>query len=273
MVDGIIFDLDPIIWQWGPLQLRYYGIIFVIMLYLGYFLWRWQILRGGYKIEIAQNFLIIGVLAVLVGARLGHCFFYETEFYLTHPIEIFKTWNGGLSSHGATIGLVLALVLYARHYKINALEVTDRFSFAAATGAALVRLGNFINSEIVGRATDLPWAVRFVRHDNGVVARHPSQIYEFLLGILVFVVLLIADRRFGKEQRPMGLLTGLFLTVYFAGRFVVEFFKEYQTLDSSALTMGQYLSIIPFLAGLLLLWQVKKQNRAKRVKAAKKNKK
>ncbi|MFO8071645.1 MAG: prolipoprotein diacylglyceryl transferase [Polyangia bacterium] len=241
--------------QVGPLQIRYYGVLFAGMLYIGFLLWRWQMIRGGHSPDLADRFLIWGVIAVLVGSRLGHVFFYEPSKYLADPVSILKVWEGGLASHGATIGLVAALVLFALVYKVRILEVLDRFSMPSAVGAAAVRLGNFLNSEIVGRETDLPWAVRFVRYDGGAVARHPSQLYEFLLGMGVLFSLWIADRAAGREKRPLGLLAGLFLTIYFTGRFFVEFVKEYQSLDGSEsfLTMGQYLSIVPLAAGIVLL--------------------
>lgn len=263
-----VWQVDPVIVHLGPLQLRYYGIIFATMLYIGFLVWRRQMLRGGHSPIIAERFLIWGVIAVLVGARLGHVFFYEAERYLADPITILHFWKGGLASHGATLGLVVALIAFAKKYKLSVLETLDRFSMSAAIGAAAVRLGNFFNSEIVGRATDVSWAVRFPLHDcrslelcQDAVPRHPSQLYEFALGIFVLVVLIIADKMAGKEKRPTGLLASLFLIVYFAGRFCVEFVKEYQVdeliADESFFTMGQYLSIVPFVCGLILLgWAI-----------------
>jgi prolipoprotein diacylglyceryl transferase len=258
METGFIFDLDPTLVKFGPFQIRYYGLIFVAMFYVGFLLWRWQMRRAGYSEELAQQFIIWGVIAVIAGSRLGHCLFYDPAYFLSNPIEILFLWRGGLSSHGATIGLILAMIFFARKNGLSILEVLDRFSFSSAAGAALVRLGNFFNSEIVGRPTDLPWAVRFTRYDNGITARHPSQIYEFLLGILVLLLLLLVDRLSGRENRPVGLLAGVFMTSYFAGRFGIEFFKEYQVLDSSFFTMGQYLSILPFIFGVILLISVAK---------------
>ncbi|MDJ0765289.1 MAG: prolipoprotein diacylglyceryl transferase [Myxococcota bacterium] len=263
MDHGIVFNLDPTIVRLGPLQLRYYGIIFATMLYIGFIIWRRQMLRGGYAVEIAEKFLMWGVIAVLAGARLGHCLFYEPERFLKDPITILYVWKGGLASHGATIGLVIALVWFARRYKVPIIEVLDRFSMSAAVGAASVRLGNFFNSEIVGRETDVPWAVRFVRYDGGGVARHPSQLYEFFFGLLVLATLYLVDRIAGREKRPRGLLAGTFLVLYFLGRFLIEFVKEYQVdrliEKESFLTMGQYLSILPFLCGVaMLVWAFKK---------------
>ncbi len=248
----------------GPFELRYYGIIFASMLVIGYLLWRWQMLRGGYSIELTDKFILWGVIAVIVGARLGHVLFYEPGEYFKHPLQILEVWHGGLASHGATVGLLIALYGFAKRHKLSVMEVLDRFSFAAAVGAAMVRLGNFLNSEIVGRATDLPWGVRFIRYDGGRVARHPSQIYEFLLGVFLLWLLYYVDKKAGREKRPLGLLAGLFMTVYFFGRFMVEFVKEYQALSHSFLTMGQYLSIPPFLFGIgILIWSHRRTRQAK----------
>ena len=250
---GFVWNIDPILIDLGPVQIRYYGLLFVGVILFGFKLWTWQMLRAGYSQEVAEGFGVWAVVAVIVGSRLGHCLFYEPDVYLADPIRILYVWEGGLASHGATIGLILAIVVYARRNGMHWVEALDRFAMSAATGAALVRLGNFFNSEIVGRATDLPWAVRFVRYDGGEVARHPSQLYEFALGLGVLLVLYLADRSAGGEKRPLGLLAGLFFTLYFAGRIGVEFVKEYQVF-TAGLTMGQWLSVIPLGFGLWLLW-------------------
>jgi len=256
---GFVWNLDPVLIELGPITIRYYGVVFVCTLVTAYLFWRWQMRRGGYSREIIEGFITWGTVATIVGARLGHCFFYEPGRYLSDPIQILYFWQGGLASHGATIGLVLALMLYSRRHKLPLLELMDRFSPSAAVGAAGIRLGNFLNSEIVGRATNVPWAVRFMRYsDHGTVPRHPSQLYEFALGLLVLLAVVLADRWAGREKRPRGLLVGLFLLLYFTGRFFVEFFKEYQVPELEAfLTMGQWLSIIPMLIGaVVLVWCV-----------------
>jgi prolipoprotein diacylglyceryl transferase len=261
----LVWDLDPAIWEGslGPFhpELRYYGIIFALTLYIGYLLWLWQMDRGGHPRKISEPYLLWGVAGVILGARLGHCLFYEPEHYLANPLQILAFWKGGLASHGATVGLVVVLILYARKYKLPIVEVLDRFSMPAAVGASAVRLGNFFNSEIVGRVTDLPWGVRFPRYERMTGAlpacRHPSQLYEFFFGALVLLILYLADRFAGREKRPRGMLAGLFLTAYFMGRFFIEFVKEYQTdlQQSEFLTMGQYLSVLPFVIGVgTLIW-------------------
>jgi prolipoprotein diacylglyceryl transferase len=227
----------------------------------------------------------MGFLAVIIGARLGHCLFYEPEVYLKDPIRILYFWQGGLASHGSTIALIGVLIYFAFKEKMAILEVFDRFSFAAAWGAALVRGGNFMNSEIVGRTTDASIGVKFPRYEflhNGaqrvlcaaescagsgdscaivnkvclslenVPWRHASQLYELGMGAVVFIVLLVIDKVWG-EERPLGLLGFTFLLLYFTGRFTVEFFKEYQALgaNDSMFTMGQYLSVPFMIIGLL----------------------
>jgi prolipoprotein diacylglyceryl transferase len=248
-----VWDVSPVMLNLGPIQVRYYGLLFAVMMIGGYYLWQWQMLRGGHTRREAEGFFLWGAIAVIAGSRLGEVLFYDLRRYLANPIEILYVWRGGLASHGATLGLVLVLVLYARHLKLSKFEVMDRFSMSAALGALMVRIGNFMNSEIVGRVTDVPWAVKFPRciHDSRlaldrVPARHPSQIYEVFLGLFVLLSLYLVDRKY-KEERPLGLLASLFFLLYFSGRFIVEFFKEYQTLspDKSFLTMGQWLSI-PF---------------------------
>ena len=264
MLSVLVWDFDPVLVQWGSLTIRYYGVLFSLTLLVGYFLWRWQVLRGGHGMKIADAFLLWGVVGVVVGARLGHCLFYEPQVYLSHPERMLEVWKGGLSSHGALVGLALVLWGFSRRYKLRVLEVMDRFSFAAAAGAVGIRTANFLNSEIVGRVTDVPWAVLFVRADPpgtnppilSAAPRHPAQLYEGLLALLVLAALVLIDRKAGKEKRPLGLLTGCFLTLYFGGRLFTEFFKEYQTTWEQHLHVnaGQLLSLPPFFAGLAVLW-------------------
>jgi phosphatidylglycerol---prolipoprotein diacylglyceryl transferase len=256
-VKAFVWDFDPIIVDLGLLQLRWYGVVFALTLLIAILLWRWQMRRGGYPSRLAESFVTWGVLATVIGARLGHCFFYHPGHFLTHPLEVLYVWKGGLASHGATVGLGLTLIVWARRNKLRIIEILDRFAFSAAVGAAGIRLGNFLNSEIVGRPTEVAWAVRFVRFDD--IPRHPSQFYEFALGIFVFLCVYLADRRAGREKRPLGLLSAVFLCLYFAGRFAVEFVKERHSLQGTALSMGQILSILPFTLGVVAaVWSVRK---------------
>ncbi len=244
--------------------IRYYSLLFVGVFLGGYALLNWQILRGGGPEEAAGDFIVYGVLGVLVGSRLGHVIFYDFDKFLDDPVWLFQIWTGGLASHGAVMGLIFAMYLFTKRRGVPFLEGADRFAFSAALGATLVRLGNFFNHEIVGRVVeDQSWGVRFMqfREDaaRGYPLRYPTQLFEVALGLTVMASLFAADRLLGKEKRPRGALISVFFVVYFAGRFSVEFFKEYQTLEStSTLTMGQYLSIPAFLLGVFgLVWSLK----------------
>jgi phosphatidylglycerol---prolipoprotein diacylglyceryl transferase len=255
-VPKFTWNLDPALFHLGSYELRYYSLIFVAVFLGGHALLRWQMMRGGGDEEDASDFFVYGVLAVLIGARLGHVIFYDYQKALDDPIWIIKIWTGGLSSHGAVLGLLFAMWLFTKRRGIPFVEGMDRFTFAAALGATLVRIGNFFNSEIVGKVTDQSWGVRFPRYDQTIDApyRHPTQIYETLLGLFVLLVLYLTDRIAGKEKRPRGLLVSVFFIFYFGGRFFIEFFKELQveSIEKAAgFTMGQMLSMPCILAGLI----------------------
>ncbi|MEI9940748.1 MAG: prolipoprotein diacylglyceryl transferase [Pseudomonadota bacterium] len=252
----------------GPMvELRYYSMLFVVVFLGGHALLNWQIKRGGGGPEVAGDFIVYGVLGVLVGARVGHVLFYDLQKAIDDPIWIFKIWTGGLASHGAVAGLIIAMYLFTKSRGIPFLEGSDRFSFSAALGATVVRIGNLFNSEIVGRKVpDQSWGMRFPRNlpDHGLVPvplRYPSQLYEITLGIAVFVGLFVADRLMGKEKRPRGAMIAWFFALYFTGRLFTEFYKEIEALPSdSAVSMGQYLSILPALLGWYgVYWTMKRK--------------
>jgi phosphatidylglycerol---prolipoprotein diacylglyceryl transferase len=256
-VPNFTWDIDPVLFKIGPLAIRYYSLLFVGVFLGGYALLKWQIVRGGGDEEDAGDFIVYGVLGVLIGSRLGHVLFYDLDKALNDPAWVLQIWEGGLASHGAVIGLILVMWLFTRRRGISFIEGSDRFAFSAALGAALVRLGNFFNSEIVGRPTDQTWGVRFPRFDRmpDPPLRHPSQLYEVALGLIVLGALYAFDKRLGKEERPRGALISAFFLVYFIGRFIVEFWKEHQTPEPTPLlTMGQYLSIPGILLGVYGLW-------------------
>ena len=252
----------------GPMvELRYYSMLFVVVFLGGHALLNWQIKRGGGGPEVAGDFIVYGVLGVLVGARLGHVLFYDLEKAIDDPIWVFKIWTGGLASHGAVAGLIIAMYLFTKSRGVPFLEGSDRFSFSAALGATVVRIGNLFNSEIVGRIVpDQSWGMRFPRNppDHGInplPLRYPSQIYEIALGVGVFVGLLIADRLMGKEKRPRGAMIAWFFALYFTGRLFTEFYKEIEALPAdSTVSMGQYLSILPALLGWYgVYWTMKRK--------------
>jgi prolipoprotein diacylglyceryl transferase len=253
------WDVDPILLHfpasWGRLPvdgIRYYSLLYVGVFLGGYQLLDWQLRRADADPEDAQDFVLYGVVAVLVGARLGHAIFYEWGRLVDSPLWLLEIHRGGLSSHGALLGLALAMLIFTRRRGQSFVEGCDRFAFSAALGAILVRIGNLFNSEIVGRETGTGFGMRFPRYDGYIdpPLRHPSQIYEALLGIAVLAALVLADRAWGKEERPRGALISLLLALYFTGRFIVEFFKAYQPHELWAgLTTGQWLSIAPALLG------------------------
>jgi prolipoprotein diacylglyceryl transferase len=208
-VPKFTWDIDPALFKIpvpliGTLEIRYYSLIFVLVFLGGYALLNWQIRRGGGDEEEAGDFIIYGVLGVLLGARLGHVLFYDLDKALRDPSWVFKIWTGGLASHGAVIGLIVAMYLFTKRRGVPFLEGADRFAFSAALGASLVRVGNFFNSEIVGKPTDQTWGVQFPRFDGeGGPFRHPSQLYEATMGFAILGILFLLDKRLGKEERPL----------------------------------------------------------------------
>jgi prolipoprotein diacylglyceryl transferase len=201
------------------------------------------------------RFLLYSVAGLTIGARLAHCLLYHPGYYLRHLAAIPRVWEGGLASHGAAAGLLAAGLIFGAAHRIPFFTLADSGVFAAAVGATLVRVGNFFNSEVLGRPSDLPWAVVFARRD--AVPRHPSQIYEALGGLAVLLALIAVGRR--RRAPPPGFLFGLFLCAYFGFRFLVEFAKAYHTVQHGFLTMGQWLSL-PFLAAgaVVLAWSLGK---------------
>ncbi len=237
-------------------ELRYYSLLFVVVFLGGHALLNWQIKRGGGSPEVASDFIVYGVLGVLVGARLGHVAFYDLDKALADPWWVFKIWTGGLASHGAVVGLIFVMYLFTKKRGVPFLEGADRFAFSATLGATVVRIGNLMNSEILGREVpDQSWGMRFPRVDPAGSLRYPSQVYEILLGLFVFLGLFLADQRMGKEKRPRGALISWFFVLYFTGRLFTERYKEIEGLaKDSPITMGQYLSVPGVLLGVFGLW-------------------
>jgi prolipoprotein diacylglyceryl transferase len=190
-VPKFTWNIDPVAVYVGSFEVRYYSLFFVAVFLGGYALLNWQIRRGGGDEEAAGDFIVYGVLGVLIGSRLGHVLFYDLDKALQDPLWVLKIWTGGLASHGAVAGLILAMYVFAKRRDIPFLEGADRFAFSAALGATLVRLGNFFNSEIVGRKTDQTWGVAFPRFEERgeIVYRHPSQLYEMAIGIVTLGLL------------------------------------------------------------------------------------
>lgn len=246
----------------GPLSIRWYGLFFAAGFLIGY-----QLMQGIYQKErkpVAdlESLFVYMFLGTLVGARLGHCFFYQSDYYLSNPLELLKVWKGGLASHGAAIGIFLSLYLYSRrHPDQSYFWLISRIAICVPQGGALIRLGNFFNSEIIGTPSQVPWAVIFARVDNQ--PRHPAMLYESFAYLLTFFLLRWLYKKNGPQTRP-GLLVGAFLICIFGARFAIEFYKEIQAPFEASLPlhMGQLLSIPLIILGLILLTKGQKRTTA-----------
>ncbi|MCX7606196.1 MAG: prolipoprotein diacylglyceryl transferase [Bacteroidia bacterium] len=252
------WNISPEILRIGPIALRWYGLLFALGFFIGFYLMRGIYRREGRPEKDLDTLLWYILIGTVVGARLGHCFFYEPSYYLANPLDIVKVWEGGLASHGGTIGVLIALYLYTRKKADQPfLWLADRLAIPTALTATLIRLGNLFNSEIFGKITTVPWAFIFERVDPH--PRHPTQLYEASLYAVLFGLLLILYRRGRYEAKPAGWPLGLFLIWVFGWRWVVEWVKEPQEAFylGLPLNMGQILSIPFFLIGLYLLFRRK----------------
>jgi phosphatidylglycerol---prolipoprotein diacylglyceryl transferase len=245
---------------------RWYGLMFASAFLAGYQVVSYMFKKEGRPLEQADELLLYAMVATVVSARMGHYFFYEYPILLKDPLHFFwsmiKPPYAGLASHGAAVGLFTAFYLYVRKHKDQTyLYVTDRVVPAVALGGAFIRFGNLMNSEIIGKPTDVPWAFKFYNDTSlgqdymDVVPRHPSQLYECLSCIMLFLFLMwIWNKK--KEKTQDGLMTGLFMIILFTVRFFYEFLKVNQVKfeDTMTLNMGQWLSIPAVLFGVIVLW-------------------
>jgi prolipoprotein diacylglyceryl transferase len=246
---GILYwHFDPILLSIGPLSIRWYGLLFAIAFLFGYwFMTRVCKAENQTRLDL-DNLLYYLMGGIILGARLAHCLIYDPAYYLSHPLDILKIWEGGLASHGGAVGGLLGLWLYSRHHALpSLLWLIDRITLPAMFGGALVRCANFLNSEIVGNPTDGTWGVVFESVD--ALPRHPVQLYEATAYLVIFLILLTVYRRY-REATPHGLLTGIFFASVFFTRFVLEYFKTPQAAYESgfSVSVGQWLSV-PFLLG------------------------
>ena len=250
----IHWTFDPVLFSVGPLTVRWYGLLFVGAFLVGQWMLGRIFAAEGVRRESSERLMIHALLGAIIGARLVHCLFYEPGYYLSHPLAILRIWEGGLASHGGTLGMLLALWFSARtaRPKLPFLWLIDRASLPAALGAVFVRTANFLNSEIVGIPTSGRWGVVFESVD--ALPRHPVQLYEAVAYALIFLVLLIVYRRTGKRT-PKGLLFGVLMVLVFAARIVVEFFKTPQAAYETGqlFSVGQYLSMPFVVLGVVMI--------------------
>lgn len=243
----LIWQIDPVLLDFGFLKIRWYGVLFALGFVGSFLTLQWMYQRENKNVEELDTLLWYMVIATVVGARLGHTLIYDPTYYLAHPAKILAIWEGGLASHGATMGIILALYLYSRKFGDGYLWLLDRVSIPTALAGALIRIGNFFNSEILGIPTDQPWGVIFARIDS--VPRHPVQLYEAFSYLIVYAISLVIYRKFGDKP---GFSFGCFISLLFSVRFVLESFKtEQASYDTgTALTTGQWLSVPFVLVGI-----------------------
>lgn len=270
MLSFITWDVSPVIFKLGFFTLRWYSLAFMIGFLVGY-----EIVARMFRHEGAPErwlglLLMWTVAGTIVGARLGHVFFYEWDLFSQNPIKILYVWEGGLASHGGAIGVILGVILFSIvTTKRSPLWTFDRLVVPIALVGGLIRLGNLMNSEIFGHATTLPWGFRFVNSPEWQAlyagqACHPTQIYEAICYFALFALLMWMYWRKNAEERP-GLIFGVFLIGIFAPRFFIEFIKNPQEAfeQSMALNMGQWLSIPFIIAGISLIIYAMRRPRLK----------
>jgi len=249
-LEHFIWNVDPVLLHLGPLQLRWYGLLFVGSFFLGLYILQWIFKREGRDPAVLDNLLIYIMVGAVVGARLMHCLAYEPDFYLSHPLEILKVWKGGLASHGGLIGVLIALYIFARNYRENYLWLLSRVAIPGALTAAFVRFGNLFNSEILGKPADLPWSIVFSRVD--MLPRHPVQLYEAFSYLTLLAILLIVYKKVSFSVSTK-ILPPIFLTYMFTVRFLLEYTKTKQadyTWDLP-LSTGQALSLPLIVIGIV----------------------
>lgn len=248
-------NIDPILLQFGPLKIHWYGVMYLIGFMAAWWLGSRRLKNSSNPLVNAEqlsDMIFYGALGVILGGRLGYIIFYDLPVYLSSPLNILKVWEGGMSFHGGFLGVLVAMWLYGRKINRSFFEITDFIAPLITIGLGTGRIGNFINGELWGRPTDLPWGMVFPHVDN--LARHPSQLYQMLLeGVVLFTVLWL----FSKRPRPTMAVSGLFLIGYGLFRFLIEFVRVPDAhlgfIAFEWLTMGQLLSLPMLIIGIILM--------------------
>ena len=248
-----IWNVDPAIISFGRIEIRWYGLFFALGFFLGFKIIILIYRKERRDIDNLSDLFLYLMLGTILGARLGHVLLYQPDYFLSHPWEIPMIWQGGLASHGGFVGVMISLYLYLRkHRDMSFIELADRLAIPCLLAAALIRVGNFFNSEILGIPSNLPWAIVFGRVDN--IPRHPAMLYEAAAYFLVFYALYVAYWKTTIIQFP-GRVFGTTIATCFLARFMIEFVKENQVPFENRLplNMGQLLSIPFILAGVYLI--------------------
>lgn len=251
-VANIVWNIDPDLFTFGPISIKWYGLCFALSFVFGLILMNWIFQKEQKPLKDLDSLLIYMMIGTILGARMGEVLFYSPAYFWENPEDIVKIWQGGLASHGAAIGIFLALYLYSRKRPDQPyLWLLSRMAIPVALGGFFIRLGNFFNSEIVGVPSALPWAIIFARRGESY-ARHPTMLYESFTYLMIFVILLYSYGKKGPDLKPRILL-GTFLVLIFGARFILEFTKMSQAAMELPLRMGQILSIPLIIWGSLLL--------------------
>lgn len=259
----INWNPDPTLFEIGPITFRWYGVLFALGLVVGFQLVKKVFLHDGLNDKQIDNILYVTVAGTVIGARLGHVFFYDWEYYSENLAEIPQIWRGGLASHGGGLGIILAIWLYSKFgIKKHVLWSLDRLTIAVSTGSIFIRFGNLMNSEIVGNTTDLPWAFSFVQFWSDELKqfdptpRHPAQLYEAISWMLVLGLMLYFYWKTNKKNNK-GFMFGMFLSIAFTFRFLIEFVKNsqggFEENFGNILSTGQWLSIPFVIIGIILI--------------------
>ncbi|XOV81036.1 MAG: prolipoprotein diacylglyceryl transferase [Aestuariibacter sp.] len=264
MADSFITfpDIDPIIFSIGPVSLRWYGLMYLIGFVAAFWLANKRLDRTDWTKDQLSDLLFFGFLGVILGGRIGYVLFYQFDLFLSDPLYLLKIWTGGMSFHGGLLGVIVAMFWFARKQKTTLMQVGDFVAPLVPIGLGAGRIGNFINAELWGRTTDVPWAIIFP--NAGPAPRHPSQLYEFFLeGLVLFIILWW----YSRIPRPVGAVSGLFLAGYGAFRFIVEYFRQpdahLDNIYGGMMSQGQMLSLPMFLIGVVMIYRsYKKQNNA-----------
>lgn len=247
--------MNPVLISVIGFEIRWYGLLLALAFLIGYFILLKLSEENGIKKEIIEKLIISLIIGVIVGARLFEVVFYDFEYYLNNPIKIFYVWEGGLASHGGLIAGIIIIFWFSKKYNIKFYELADLIVIPVALGASFIRIGNFINSELVGKITDVKWGVKFENHED---LRHPVQIYQAVTNFVTFLTLLYTRRL--KNLTP-GLLFWLFLLMFSVFRFFTEFYKDLPLgygLQVYGLNLAQYLSIGIFVVSIIYLIKLKK---------------
>ena len=257
----IPWDVNPEIFRIGSFAIRWYGLLFASSFLFGYIIMDKIFKNENLSQDTLDRLTVYMALGVIIGASLGHCLFYEPKYYLSNPVEILKIWHGGLASHGAAIGILIALWLFVRKEKKDYTWIIDRIAIVVALSGFFIRMGNLMNSEIYGVETTMPWGFVFLRNGENV-PKHPTQIYEGLTYLFIFILLMRIYWK-NKGEHIQGLLISLAMILIFTARFFIEFLKEDQVDFESGMTlnMGQWLSIPFVIAGFVWLYVSLKQKK------------